>query len=90
MYNHGFAALALAEAYGQVRDPRLGPALQKSTELILNAQKRSRAGAWRYSPESTDGDTTVSGANLVALFAALYVEKKTRHAELRRKELSDG
>jgi hypothetical protein len=44
--------------------------LQKATELILNAQKRSRAGAWRYSPESTDGDTTVSGANLVALFAA--------------------
>ena len=70
MYNHGFGALALAEAYGQVRDPRLGPALQKATELILNAQKRSRAGAWRYSPESTDGDTTVSGANLVALFAA--------------------
>tara|TARA_B100000586_G_C19878907_1_gene330016 strand:+ start:20 stop:592 length:573 start_codon:yes stop_codon:yes gene_type:complete len=27
---------------------------------------------------------------IVALFAALYVEKKTRHAELRRKELSDG
>ncbi len=70
MYNHGFAALALAEAYGQVRDPRLGPALKKATELILNAQKRSRSNAWRYSPESTDGDTTVSGANLVALFAA--------------------
>ncbi len=70
MYNHGFGALALAEAYGQVQDPRLGPALKKATELILNAQKRSRQGAWRYSPESSDADTTVSGANLVALFAA--------------------
>ena len=42
MYNHGFAALA-GEAYGQVNDRRLGPALKKATELILNAQKRS---AW--------------------------------------------
>ena len=40
MYNHGFAALALAEGYGEVRDPRLGPALRKATDLILNAQKR--------------------------------------------------
>jgi len=70
MYNHGFATLALAEAYGQVNDKRLGVALKKATDLILNAQKRSRMSAWRYSPESSDGDTTVSGAQLVALFAA--------------------
>lgn len=70
MYNHGFATLALAEAYGQINDKRLGPALRKATDLILNAQKRSRMKGWRYSPESTDADTTVSGANFVALMAA--------------------
>ena len=70
MYNHGFATLALAEAYGQVNDNRLGPALKKASDLILNAQKRSRKNAWRYSPESSDADTTVSGACIVALFAA--------------------
>ncbi|MBI4659814.1 MAG: terpene cyclase/mutase family protein [Verrucomicrobia bacterium] len=70
MYNHGFAALALAEAYGAVDDARLGPALEKSVSLILNAQNRNPFGAWRYSPESTDADTTVSGAQMVALFAA--------------------
>lgn len=70
MYNHGFATLALAEAYGMVKDKRLGPALQKATMLILNSQERNTSGAWRYSPESSDADTTVSGANLVALFAA--------------------
>lgn len=70
MYNHGFATLAIAEAYGQVFDKRLGPSLKKATDLILNAQKRSRNGAWRYSPESTDADTTVSGACFVALMAA--------------------
>ena len=70
MYHHGFATLALAELYGTVDEPRLGPALARAVNLILEAQKRSRPGAWRYSPTSTDADTTVSGAQVVALFAA--------------------
>ena len=70
MYNHGFATLALAESYGAVDDPRLGPALQKAVALIVNAQKFNNSHAWRYSPESQDADTTVSGAQMVALFAA--------------------
>lgn len=70
MYNHGFATLALAEAYGMVDEPRIGPALEKAVNLIVDAQTRSRSGAWRYSPTSDDADTTVSGAQMVALFAA--------------------
>ncbi|MBC8001980.1 MAG: squalene--hopene cyclase, partial [Opitutaceae bacterium] len=30
MYNHGFGTLALAEAYGMVNDPRIGPALERA------------------------------------------------------------
>lgn len=70
MYNHGFSTLALAEAYGQVMDERLGPALEKAVKLILSSQSRNPMGAWRYGPESLDADTTVSGAQMVALFAA--------------------
>ena len=70
MYNHGFATLALAEAYGAVQDQRLGPALQKAVDLILTSQAHNPNGAWRYSPESPDADTTVSGAQMVALMAA--------------------
>ena len=70
MYNHGFATLALAEAYGAVDDDRLGPALKKAVALILRAQASNQKGAWRYSPTSRDADTTVSGAQLVALIAA--------------------
>lgn len=70
MYNHGFAALALAEAYGVVDDSRIGPALKKATELSLASQAQNPLGAWRYNPESADADTTVSGAVLVSLFAA--------------------
>jgi hypothetical protein len=70
MYNHGFSTLALAESYGTVDDPRLGPALEKAVRLIVGAQAENNLHAWRYSPESRDADTTVSGAQMVALFAA--------------------
>lgn len=70
MYHHGFSTLMLAEAYGALYDPRLGSALQKAVQLILDAQRRNPNGAWRYSPESTDADTTVTGAQMVALYAA--------------------
>ena len=70
MYNHGFATLALAESYGAVEDPRLGPALRLAVQLIVSSQEKNPAHAWRYSPESPDADTTVSGAQMVALLAA--------------------
>ena len=70
MYNHGFSTLALAEAYGLTNDLRLGPALEKATKLIVSSQKQNPKGGWRYGPESQDADTTVSGAQMVALFAA--------------------
>ncbi len=70
MYNHGFATLALAEAYGVVEDERIAPALRKAVDLILSAQERNPRHAWRYTPESSDADTTVTGCQLVALYAA--------------------
>lgn len=70
MYNHGFATLALAECYGMVNDPRLAKALTSAVDLILSAQERNPQGAWRYTPESPDADTTVSGCQIIALFAA--------------------
>ena len=70
MYNHGFATLALAEYYGLSNDTSIGPALKKATNLIVSAQKTNPKGAWRYSPDSKDADTTVTGAQMVALFAA--------------------
>jgi hypothetical protein len=70
MYNHGFATTALAEAYGAIEMPGIGPALQKAVDLILTSQKANRNGAWRYGPDSRDADTSVTGAVLVALFAA--------------------
>lgn len=70
MYNHAFATKALAEAYGVIEHPKVPKALEQAVELILSSQKRNRFGAWRYTPESRDADTTVTGCQVVSLFAA--------------------
>jgi len=68
MYSHGFATLALGEVYGMIDDPRVGPALKKAVGLTISCQ--NRLGGWRYSVNSTDADTTVSGAQMMGLRAA--------------------
>jgi hypothetical protein len=80
MYHHGFAMLALAEAYGVVdernlwpdkKGPRsIGHALELAVRAAITSQKKNPLGAWRYSPNATDADTSVSGAVLVGLLAA--------------------
>ncbi len=81
MYHHGFGMLALAEAYGAVDDRNLHPvggakgrsigqALELAVRGAVTSQKKNQFGAWRYTPDSTDADTSVSGAVLVGLLAA--------------------
>jgi hypothetical protein len=80
MYHHGFGMLALAEAYGAVdernlwpggKGPRsIGQALELAVRAALTSQKKNPNGAWRYSPDANDADTSVSGAVLVGLLAA--------------------
>lgn len=81
MYHHGFAMLALAEAYGAVDDRDLwqgsgkkgrsiGQALELAVRAAITSQKKNPFGGWRYSPDSSDADTSVSGAVLVGLLAA--------------------
>jgi hypothetical protein len=80
MYHHGFATLGLAEAYGVVdernlwpdkKGPRtIGQALELAVRAAVTSQKKNQMGAWRYSPDQADADTSVSGAVFVGLLAA--------------------
>jgi hypothetical protein len=82
MYHHGFGILGLAEAYGAVDDRNLWPAgqaakqrsigeaLELAVRAAITSQKKNSYGGWRYSPDSNDADTSVSGAVLVGLLAA--------------------
>ncbi len=81
MYHHGFAMLALSEAYGAVDDTLLwegdtgnqrtiAAALELGVRCAVTSQKKNTAGGWRYSPDGDSADTSVSGAVLVGLLAA--------------------
>jgi hypothetical protein len=86
MYQHGFAMLALAEAYGVVDDRALwteaptargkgagrplGQALELAVRCAVTSAKKNPHGAWRYSPDARDADTSVSGAVLMGLLGA--------------------
>ncbi|KAA5544685.1 squalene--hopene cyclase [Roseiconus nitratireducens] len=82
MYHHGFATLALCEAYGEVDDldlidgtdpdrmRSLGEAVELAVRAALTSQRQNRFGAWRYAPNASDADTSVSGAVVMGLLAA--------------------
>jgi hypothetical protein len=80
MYHHGFAMLALAEAYGAVDDrtlwpdekaPRsVGQALELAVRAAITSQKSNPANAWRYSPDGREADASVTGAVIIGLLAA--------------------
>jgi hypothetical protein len=84
MYQHGFGMLALSEAYGTVDDRTLwteasaggqkgrtiGQALELAVRCAVTSAQNNPHGAWRYSPDAKDADTSVSGAVLMGLLGA--------------------
>jgi hypothetical protein len=104
MYHHGFATLALAEAYGAVDEALLwegakpvrsiAQTLQLAIRCAATSQKKNRWGGWRYSPDAADADTSVTGAVLMGLFAArnagLEVPDETVNAALEYLRRSTG
>jgi hypothetical protein len=68
MYGHGIATIALAEVYGQTRDPNIRPKLQRAINLIVSCQNGE--GGWRYQPRVADADISVTVLQVVALRAA--------------------
>ncbi len=81
MYEHGFAMLCLADCFGAV-DERLfedkdldlersiGDSLQLAVRCAVTSQKQNPFNAWRYSPSSSDADSSVTGPILMGLLGA--------------------
>lgn len=68
MYNHGIAAIALGEIYGQTKTPALRTKLDRIIKVILSSQNNE--GGWRYRPVARDADISVTVLQVVALRAA--------------------
>ncbi|QGJ69644.1 Prenyltransferase/squalene oxidase [Planctomycetales bacterium 10988] len=79
MYGHGFATLYLAECYGMSLREDLREILAKAIQLIIRAQNED--GGWRYHPQPSDADVSVTICQVMALRAArnagIYVPKAT-------------
>jgi hypothetical protein len=83
MYVHGFAMLALSEAYGAVDEEMIwagepespqrrtiGESLELAVKLAVTAQEKNPSQGWRYSPNDNSADTSIVGAVLMGLLAA--------------------
>jgi squalene cyclase len=68
MYCHGMATLALAELWGMTGDDEIKPVLKKAVDLIVKCQ--SREGGWRYNPDPSGADISVTIMQVMALRAA--------------------
>ncbi len=73
MYGHGFALLALAEAYGMTHRRDLKPKLEAAVKLIEDTQNQdgqpARDGGWRYQPQQGDADLSVTVVQVLGLRA---------------------
>ncbi len=80
MYEHGFATLFLAEAYGMTMRRDIREKLAKAVRLIVETQNDE--GGWRYQPSKSEADISVTICQMMALRAAknagLYVPNETR------------
>lgn len=83
MYGHGFGTLFLGEVQGMVQTKGLREhvreTLKRAVDLLIACQNGK--GGWRYTPESTDADISVTVCQIMALRSArnagLAVPKET-------------
>lgn len=68
MYEHGLAVLALSEAWGQSKNPKIREVLREAVNVLLRSQNEK--GGWRYSPKIMPADISVTAMQLVGLCSA--------------------
>lgn len=68
MYEHGFATVFLAEAYGMTDSPQIRDKLNRAVRLII--EKQNAEGGWRYFPERREADISVTICQVTALRGA--------------------
>jgi hypothetical protein len=72
MYGHGFGTLFLSEYYGMSDrddlDATVGEKLRKAVKLTCECQ--NDLGGWRYQPQKSDADLSITICNIMGLRAA--------------------
>ena len=83
MYAHGMATLALSQVWGMTGDEEVKKVLKRAIDLICKTQNHE--GGWRYEPQPTGADISVTIMQVMALRGAkdsgLYVpDEKMKNA----------
>ena len=68
MYCHGMATLCLSQLFGMTGDEEVKKTLKKAVDLIVKCQ--SPDGGWRYEPQPTGSDISVTIMQVMALRSA--------------------
>jgi len=68
MYAHGMATLALSQVWGMSGDAEVKKVLKKAIDLIVKCQNVE--GGWRYEPQPTGADISVTIMQVMALRGA--------------------
>jgi hypothetical protein len=76
-YNHPIGALALAEAYGMAKNPKVGKAAQKAVDYTISAQ--GDYSGWRYRPQMK-ADISATGWYVMQLKSARIAGLKVDRA----------
>ena len=88
MYCHGMATLALSQLFGMTGDEEVKKVLKRAVDLIVRSQATDHynGGGWRYEPQPTGADISVTIMQVMALRGAkdsgLHVPDKTMKAAL--------
>lgn len=88
MYCHGMATLALTQLFGMTGDEEVKKVLKRAVDLIVRSQATDsyNGGGWRYEPQPTGADISVTIMQVMALRGAkdsgLHVPDKTMKAAL--------
>jgi hypothetical protein len=99
MYGHGFATLFLSEVYGmsdrEGLDSTVGEKLRSAVKLTCECQ--NDAGGWRYQPQKSDADLSITICNIMGLRAArdagIHVPDEVRNKcidYVKKSQNSDG
>ena len=71
-YEQGIAAMAVCEAYGMTRSPRLRPMAQRAIDHIVAVQPEHGGYRYRGPCPKGEGDMSVTGWQIMAVKSALY------------------
>ena len=86
MYQHAIATLAIIEAFVDLNDSSLDPIAEEAVQLIIRSQNTEHKpatlqgpipadspyhGGWRYEPDHTDSDLSVTAWQILTLRAAV-------------------